>query len=163
MFCLYYQTKATLSVLDKFETKTTGQEVVKPGKGFTLFISNEDMDDIIKIVESLEKSCLLMDDVTKTNKLEIKKQEVDFLGAMMTIMAASLISPVASSLIQPVPSSLINAITAKGVMKPKKEKQGRFLSVTKGGTGYDNMDHMHKNILFPLHPLSNIAITKYFN
>ena len=28
---------------------------VRSGKGFTLFISNEDMDDVAKIVESLKK------------------------------------------------------------------------------------------------------------
>ena len=33
---------------------------VRAGKGFTLFISNEDMHDIIKIAKSLEKSGLLM-------------------------------------------------------------------------------------------------------
>ena len=37
------------------------------------------MDDIIKIVESLEKSVLLTDDVTETVKHEMKKQKVDFL------------------------------------------------------------------------------------
>ena len=44
--------EVTLSVLDKFNRK-------RAGKGFTSFISNEDMDDFIKIVESLEKSGLL--------------------------------------------------------------------------------------------------------
>ena len=43
-------TKATSSVLDKFEKKKTGQVVVRAGKGFILFDSNEDMD-INKIVE----------------------------------------------------------------------------------------------------------------
>ena len=35
---------------------------------FTLFISNETMDDIIKIAESLEKSGLLIDGATETVK-----------------------------------------------------------------------------------------------
>ena len=34
-------TKATLSVLDKFERKISGKGVIRSGKGFTLFISNE--------------------------------------------------------------------------------------------------------------------------
>ena len=43
------------------------------GRRFTLFISNEDMDDIIKIIESLEKSGLLIDGASETVKHEIKK------------------------------------------------------------------------------------------
>ena len=42
-------------------------------KIFTLFISNEDMNDITKIVESLEKSGLLIDGANETVKHEIKK------------------------------------------------------------------------------------------
>ena len=41
----------TLSVLDKFERKTSCQRTVRAGRGFTLFISNEDMDDSIKFVD----------------------------------------------------------------------------------------------------------------
>ena len=58
---------------------TTGQGAVRAGRGFTLLISNEDMDDIIKIVESLKKSGLLTDSATKTEiKHEIKNRKVDF-------------------------------------------------------------------------------------
>ena len=32
------------------------KEAVRVGKGFTLFISNEDMNDIIKVIKSLEDS-----------------------------------------------------------------------------------------------------------
>ena len=53
-------TEATSSVLDNFEKKISVRGAVRAGKGFTLFISNEDMHDIIKIVKSLEKSDLLM-------------------------------------------------------------------------------------------------------
>ena len=52
------------------------------GKGFTLFISNEDMNDIIKIIKSLENSGILIDGVTDTVKDEIKKQEGGFFGAL---------------------------------------------------------------------------------
>ena len=55
-------TKATSYVLDKFEIKARAR------KGFTLFISNEDID-IIKIAESKEKSGLLTDGATVTVKL----------------------------------------------------------------------------------------------
>ena len=64
-------------------------------KDFFLFISNEDMDDNIKIVELLEKLGLFIDGVTETVKHKIKKQEGGFLWAI----AASLIAPVATSFI----------------------------------------------------------------
>ena len=46
---------------------------MRAGKGFTLFILNEDMDDIIKILKSLEDLLVLIDGVTETVKDEIKK------------------------------------------------------------------------------------------
>ena len=58
------------------------------------------MSDIIKIVESLGKSGLLIDGANETVKLEVKKQEDEFLPAMMAPMAASLIALMASSLMQ---------------------------------------------------------------
>ena len=66
-------TKATSSVLDKPERKISGRGAVRAEKGFTLFISNEDMDDIFKIVESLKKLGLLIDSATETVKHKTKK------------------------------------------------------------------------------------------
>ena len=65
-------TKAVLSVLDKLEGKISGRGTVTAGKGFTLCISNEDMDDIIRIVKSLEDSCLLINCATESVKYETK-------------------------------------------------------------------------------------------
>ena len=45
-----------------------------------LIISNEEMDDIMKIVESLEESGLLIKDVSKIIKNEAKEQKVGFLA-----------------------------------------------------------------------------------
>ena len=64
--------KANSSVLVKFERKISWRGAVRPGKGFFLLISNKGMDDFNKIVESLEKSGLLIDGVTETVKQEIK-------------------------------------------------------------------------------------------
>ena len=58
------------------------------------------MDGIIKIVESREKSGLLIDVATETLKHQIKKQEDGFLGVVMVPVAVSLIAPVSSSLIK---------------------------------------------------------------
>ena len=54
--------------------KISGKEAVRVGKGFTLFISNEDMNYIFKIIKSLEDLCVLIDGVTKSVKHEIKKR-----------------------------------------------------------------------------------------
>ena len=53
--------------------KISGKRAVRVGNWFTLFISNEDMDDIIKFVKLLEDSGLLIDDATETEKYEIRK------------------------------------------------------------------------------------------
>ena len=75
------------------------------------------MDDIIKIVESLENSGLLIDGASETVKHEIKKQDGQFLPAMMALMTASLIASLASELIQLVASSLTNVKTWKGAIR----------------------------------------------
>ena len=88
-------TKATSFILDKFERKISGQGAVRAGKRFILFISNEDVDDIIKIVKPLENSGLLIHETSKTAKYEMKKG--GFLLAIMATIAASLIAPTAAS------------------------------------------------------------------
>ena len=42
------------------------KEALRAGKGFTLFISNQDMNDIIKIIKSLQDSGVLINRVTET-------------------------------------------------------------------------------------------------
>ena len=147
MFFPKLATKATSFVLDKFERKISGTGAVTAGKVFTLFISNEDMDYIIKIVESLENSGLLIDGTYGTIRHEIKKQEGGFLGAMMTPLTASLIVFITSSLIQPVVSWLINTIFGKGqkgeclpllALLLMMEALGK--GVTRAGSGFNNMD-----------------------
>ena len=65
----------TSKSINKFERKISGKGAVRAGKGFALFISNEDMNDIIKIKKSLENPGVLIDAVIKTVKHEMKKQE----------------------------------------------------------------------------------------
>ena len=52
------------NAISKFERKISGKGAVREGKGFTLLMSNEDMDGIIKIIKSLENSGVLIDGVT---------------------------------------------------------------------------------------------------
>ena len=69
----------TSSTINTFGRKISGKEVVRAGKGFTLFISNEDINDIIKIITSSADSGVLIDGITETVKDEIKNKKTDFL------------------------------------------------------------------------------------
>ena len=40
----------TSNAINKFERKTSGKGAVRAGKGFALSISNEDMNEIIKVI-----------------------------------------------------------------------------------------------------------------
>ena len=97
------------NVIYKFERKISRKCGVKKGKRFTLFISNEDMNDIIKVIKSLEDSGVLIDGVTETVKHEIKKQKGGFLGA--------LLAPLAALLVQPVISSVVKGISRTGIKR----------------------------------------------
>ena len=56
------------NIINKIERKTSEKEAVRAGIGFTLFILNEDMNDIIKIIKSLEDSNVFIDGITETIK-----------------------------------------------------------------------------------------------
>ena len=56
----------------------------------TLIISNEEMNDIMKIVQALEDSDILLKGVTKTIKNETKKQK-RFLSMLLGTLGASLL------------------------------------------------------------------------
>ena len=58
------------------------------------------MNDIIKIIKSLEDSGVLIDGVTETVKHEEKKQEGKFLGALLATLAASVVRPMISSVVK---------------------------------------------------------------
>ena len=63
----------TASAINKFDRKMTEKGAARAEKGFTLLISNENMNNVIKIIKSLEASGVLIDGVTETVKREIKK------------------------------------------------------------------------------------------
>ena len=58
------------------------------------------MNDIIKVIISLEDSGVLIGGVTGTVKYEIKKQEGRFLGALLAPLAALLVQPVISLVVK---------------------------------------------------------------
>ena len=57
----------------------------------TLKISNNEMEDIIKIIKSLEDSDLLIEGVTKTVQNEVKEQKGGFLSMLLGTLDASLL------------------------------------------------------------------------
>ena len=63
-------------------------------------MSNEDINQIIKIINSLEDLGVLIVGVTETVEHEIKKQEGGFLGALLAPLTTSVVQPVISSVVQ---------------------------------------------------------------
>ena len=62
------------------------------GSGFTtLIISNEEMNDIMKIVKSLEESGLLIKILSQTIKNELKEQKVGLLSMLLGTLGSSLL------------------------------------------------------------------------
>ena len=57
----------------------------------TLIISNDDMQDLFKIVKSLEDSGILLDGITETVKNEVKEQKGGFLSMLLVTLGASLL------------------------------------------------------------------------
>ena len=81
------------------------QEYIKEilGSGTaTLIISNEEMNDIIKFVQALEDSNVLLKGVTKTIKNETKEQKEGFLSMLLGTLGASLLG---------------NLLTGKGIAR----------------------------------------------
>ena len=70
----------------------------------TLIISNDEIEDIIKIVKSLEDSGLLLKVVTKTVQNEVKQQKGGFLSALLGTVGANLLGDL-----------LIGKIKSKGI------------------------------------------------
>ena len=62
------------NAINTFERKISGKGAFGAGQGFTLFVSNEDMNYIIKMIKSLEDSRVLFDRVNETVKHEIKNK-----------------------------------------------------------------------------------------
>ena len=101
------------NAMNKFERKISAKGAVRAGKGFTLFIPNEDKHDIIKTRKSLEDSNALINGIvscfTETIKHEIKRQQGEFLPVLLAGIVASLV--------QPVISSVVNGISSRGVRR----------------------------------------------
>ena len=67
------------------------QKKIHGSSATTLIIANEDMDDIMKIIEALENSGILLKGVAKTIKNEAKEQKGGFLSMLLGTLGASLL------------------------------------------------------------------------
>ena len=85
----------------------------------TLIVSNEEMNDIMKIVQALEDSNILLKGVTKTIKNETKEQKGGFLSMFLGTLGASLLG---------------NLLAEKGIVRTGSgNKKGK--GIVKAGTG----------------------------
>ena len=76
---------AAMSGIDgSIQKKIHGSEV-------KLIIEQEDMNDIMKIIEALENSRILLKEVSKTIENETKEQRGGFLGMLLGTLGASLL------------------------------------------------------------------------
>ena len=75
---------------------------MRAGKGFSLFISNEDMDDIINTIKPLEDSSSLFVGVTESVNMKKNSNKRLILGPLSASSAASLVQQVISSIVKDV-------------------------------------------------------------
>ena len=118
------------------------------GSGVKLIIEQEDMNDIMKIIEALENSGILLKGVSKTIENETKKQRGGFLSMFLGTLGASLLG------------SLLTG--GKGMMKAGegivRADEGSATSRAKG----EGAKKKTLNSLLPFHPLTNIEINEYY-
>ena len=67
------------------------KKILGSGSHTTLIISNNEMEDLIKIIKSLEDSGLLLKGVTESVQNEIKEQKGGFLSMFLGTLGASLL------------------------------------------------------------------------
>ena len=80
-----------MSAIDgSIQKKIYGSGATK-GAGVKLIIEQEDMNDIMKIIEALENSGILLKGVTKTIENETKEPRGGFLSILLGTLRASLL------------------------------------------------------------------------
>ena len=72
----------------------------------TLIISNDEMDDILKVAKSLENSGVLLKGVSETIQHETKEQRGGFISMLLGILGASLLG-----------DTLSKGLSGKGVIR----------------------------------------------
>ena len=90
----------------------------------TLIISNDEINDIIKLAKSLEDSGLLLKRVTETIENEVKEQKGRFLSMLLGTLGARLLG---------------NLLTGRGIYRAEKGK-GKGIVRAAYGNNSSKMD-----------------------
>ena len=101
-----------------------------------MIIEQEDMNDIMKIIEALENSGILLKGVSKKIENETKEQRGGFLIMLLGTLGASLLG---------------NLLTGKGMTRAGE-------GIVRAGEG----SKKKQNLLIPFHKLTNIEINEYY-
>ena len=109
----------------------------------TLIISNDEMDDILKIVKSLENSGVLLKGVSETIQQEAKEQRGGFLSMLLDTIGASLLGDVLSK-----------SLSGKGIIRAGD-------GIIRAGYGFLRV-FLKKILTLPPHPLTNFEIQEYY-
>ena len=104
----------------------------------TLVISDEEMNDIMKIVQASEDSNILLKGVTKTIKNETKEQKEGLLSMLLGTLGATLLG-----------DPLTKKLARKGTVRAGEG----FLRAGEG---------IKKKALMPPHPLTNFKTKNYY-
>ena len=126
----------------------------------TLIISNERMNDIMKIIQALENYNILLNGVTKTIKNETKEQNGGFLSMLLGALGASLLRNLSTG------KGIARAGTGnkkgKGIVRAGSgNKKGKGNEKGKGTIRAGTAKKM--GFLIPPHPLTNFLRQKYKN
>ena len=117
------------------------------GSTIKLVIEEEDMNDIMKIIEALENSRILLKGVSKAIKNQTKEQKGGFLSMLLSTLGASLLG---------------NLLTVgKGSVASRTKGDG----IMRAGDGIVRAVSGSKkklNSLLPFHLLTNIEISEYY-
>ena len=124
------------------------------GSGFKLIIEQEDMNDIMKIIEVLENSGILLKGVSKTIENETKEQKGGFLSMLLGTLGASLLGNLLTGgkYIMRAGEGTVRA--GDGIVRAG---EGSVASRAKGEGSKKKL-----NSLLPFHPLTNIEISEYY-
>ena len=101
----------------------------------TLIISNNEMEDIIKIVKSLEDSGFLLKGIAETVQNEVKEQKGGFLSMLLGTLGASLLG---------------NLLTGKGIYRAGKGKgiNRAGEGIVRAGYGHPSSSASHNKMDF---------------
>ena len=96
------------------------KKILGSGNNTTLMISNKDIEDLIKIVKSLEDSGLLLKGVTESVQNEVKEQKGGFFSMLLGTLGASLLG---------------NLLTGKGAFYAGKRVKRKGKGIHRAGEG----------------------------